>query len=1133
MSDLRLWLEKHDLEPCISVFEQNDVDLRVIAHVTDDELKELGLSLGFRKRLAVALSADPPLVIEAGASNPGRAENRQISVMFLDLVGSVALSHSMDSEDYRDLLTRFRLATVAVVERYKGFVARHQGDGLLVYFGYPIADESDAERATIAGLAVVKAVKGLATPDGVEARVRVGIATGLAIVGDILETDASERAEFAALGKTPNLAARLQGVAAEDTVVISNGTFELVHGSFNCERIKIASLKGFNESVECFRVYGRSDLPTRFGIRAKGGLSLFVGRETELEYLRRCWDLTRTGLGQIVVLVGEAGLGKSRLVSRFLEEVQVDTDALSLIQTQCSAYLNNVALHPIIASINTMLDLDRESFRSKLVQLEHWYTRVLEPEEQSLGLLAQLLSIDHGGRFVHIGELDPKHSRNQTLRLLVRYVRELAHRKPTMIVVEDLHWADPSTSDLLSMLVDEIDSSAVMVIATSRPPFESSWSRQASTQTLELCKLGRQEAMLLAREAEEHDSLGIDIIDNIVARADGNPLYLEEISRAVLASEKSSSVPATLRDSLMARLDRLEHAKFVALSASVLGRVFTYSMLQAIWESDDDSLNNGLDELLREGLLQIRSGASSFEYQFKHALVQEAAHESLLRDERVRLHTRAARAVQASDESNSLNEKPLLLARHWSESGNPARAIDHLEQSAEFALNNFAIEEAEAQFERIISIESDAEIDIPNNRKARWFRQLNDAYYANGKLVRCERACREALRLLGHPMPTNGPGMVIGAMLNLSRQLARWIWPSRFFIVKRHIEPADTLEAARVFLRLGNLSYLNNRVIETIFSCFKGVNVAETAGPSEELALGYANAAVAISMFGLNGRARKYLSISESILEGLDCKVSVGYLHEMDGLVHVATGDWVRAEQHLVSGITIFRELGHSQHLFECQATLGWVYARTGQIELFLDLSKKLFQQSRSIQSLEGALWGAAFLLWGKVNCGCEDYVGEALDYLEEVKTSSLFEADAILVYGIAAQAHWRSGEFEKAREYAERVVQVVESGAPTTHYVVAGLVGAAEVLLEMSRKADAKLLRKRIGAVCGQQRRLMMMYPIARPAGHLILGQFHQACGRNSRAKRHWRKGLKSARKLGMPLEESWLTSSLKALRR
>jgi class 3 adenylate cyclase/predicted ATPase len=708
MAAIRQWLEQHDLGKYADVFAENDVGLDILPDLDDQQLEQLGVSLGDRVRMRKAIASlsgeSPPATRPDAPAATGEAERRQLTVMFCDLVGSVELAEQLDVEDYRDLLARFRNASVAAVERYQGFVARHQGDGMLVYFGYPQAHEDDAERALRAGLAVVDAVDGLEHPYTAEPKVRVGIATGPTVVGDVLSTGASERSELAALGPTPNLAARLQGEAEPNTVVISETTRTLTAGHFELEALPARKLKGISDPVTPYRVRSEVRGQSRFAARSGSHFSRFVGREEELELLTRRWSRAKGSRGQVMLIVGEAGIGKSRLVQQLRERIGAEPhEPHEPIHVQCSPYHESSALFPVIATFERALGFSLLSESdARLERLQRHLAEVGWNDEEACGLMAHLLSLPVEERFPAIESMDGKLRRERTLQLLIEYLNKRAAHVPVLCIFEDLHWIDPSTLELFERLVEAVKAGRVLLLATTRPGIDAPWSDLPHVGVLSLSRLGQEEGEQLAQAvAPDLKAIPSEVIQGILSRAGGIPLYIEELTQTVLQSSEAGfseeTIPATLQDSLMARLDASIDGKAVAQCAAVFGRTFEHDLLTAVWMDSPERLANGLDALGKAALIYRQGESEGARYVFKHALVRDAAYGSLLREHRASLHQRVADALEEHS-PGTRDSRPALLAHHYTRAGDRERALEYWQRAGRAAARNNAPAEAEASF---------------------------------------------------------------------------------------------------------------------------------------------------------------------------------------------------------------------------------------------------------------------------------------------------------------------------------------------------------------------------------------------------------------------------------------------------
>ncbi|HEX2727480.1 MAG TPA: AAA family ATPase, partial [Beijerinckiaceae bacterium] len=631
--------------------------------------------------------------------------------MFSDLVGSTALSGRMDPEDLRDVLSAYRRCVTDVVNRYGGYVAKYLGDGALVYFGYPQAREDDAERAVRAGLELIAAVATLASGDrDVPLQSRVGIATGLVIVGDLIGS--GEAQERGIVGETPNLSARLQTIAEPDMVVIADDTRRLVGDLFELEDLGAQDLKGISKPTRAWATLRLRPIESRFEALRGSGRTALVGRARETGLLARCWADAKAGNGQVVLLSGEAGIGKSRLTAALLESLDPETHAR--LRYFCSPQHTDSALHPIIGQMERAAGLAREDApRTKLDKLDSLLARSATSAEDA-ALFADLLSLPSNGRYPP-AELAPAQRRQQTLEALVRQLEALAHAKPVLIIFEDVHWADPTSLEALGQMIDRVADLRVLLIVTSRPDVEPPWSERRYVTSLALERLPRRDVELVIDRVVGSAALPADVRQDIIERTDGIPLFVEEMTKAVLEAADeadalrtaaavpagSSIVPATLHASLTARLDRLGPAREIAQIGAAIGREFSWRLLIAVARRPEAEVASSLDRLVMAGLLFRQGAPPDPTFLFKHALVQDAAYGALLREPRRTLHARIAEAIE-SHFPDVAESRPELLARHCTEAGLIESAAGLWARAGRRSLARSALREAAEQIARAI-----------------------------------------------------------------------------------------------------------------------------------------------------------------------------------------------------------------------------------------------------------------------------------------------------------------------------------------------------------------------------------------------------------------------------------------------
>jgi class 3 adenylate cyclase/predicted ATPase len=722
--DIAAWLQGLGLARYEETFRNSDIDADVLADLTETDLEKLGISLGHRKKLLKAIkelraascaAAASPLPVSrmddaAERTRTGEAERRQLTVLFVDLVGSTALAARLDPEDLSRVIRAYQECCTATVERWGGHVAKYMGDGVLAYFGWPQAHEDEAERAIKAGLELADGVAKLDTPAGKALAARIGIATGLVMVGELIGQGPAQ--ERTVVGETPNLAARLQALAAPGSVVISPATRRLVGGLFELADLGPRRLKGFAAPLAAWRVEGEGRAEDRFEALHGERLTPLVGREHELGILLERWAWAKDGDGQVVLLSGEPGIGKSRAI-RTLRE-RLGNEPYTPLSHYCSPYHTNSALYPVIGLLQRAARLDRdEPPETQLARLEALLVPSGNAIDETVPLLAALLGVPTGDRYPALA-LTPEMQKRRTLQALVDQLACLAAQQPVLALYEDVHWIDPSTLELLGLMIERIQRLPVLVMISFRPEFQPPWTAQAHVTTLTMSRLGRRQGADLVARVTGNKPLPAAIVEQIVARTDGVPLFVEELTKTLLESglltdagdhfELSGQVPPlaipmTLQDSLMARLDRLAQVKEVAQIGAVIGRDFSHELLAAVSPLPEADLSVALDQLVQSELVFRRGAPPDATYSFKHALVQDAAYQSLLKSKRQQLHARIADALEKRFPDIG-KTGPEVLAQHLTDAGLPERAIPYLRRAGELAAARSANVEAIAHLSK-------------------------------------------------------------------------------------------------------------------------------------------------------------------------------------------------------------------------------------------------------------------------------------------------------------------------------------------------------------------------------------------------------------------------------------------------
>jgi class 3 adenylate cyclase/tetratricopeptide (TPR) repeat protein len=718
--DIDVWLRRIGLEQYGRTFRENGIDFSVLPDLTDQDLEKLGVLLGHRRKVLRAIADLEPIeksapAIAAAATTTAaprlldNAERRQLTIMFCDLVGSTALSTRLDPEDMREIVGAYHRGCADLITRAGGFVARYIGDGVLAYFGYPQAIEHDAERAVRAGLSLVEAVPKLKTAAGVPLQVRVGIATGLVVVGDLIGGGSVQEHEV--VGETPNLAARLQALAEPGTVVISSSTHRLTGGLFDYRDLGTVALKGFAETVRAWQALGASAAESRFeALRASA--TPLVGRGEEIDLLLRRWEQAKGGEGSVVLLSGEPGIGKSRIAETVLERLSGEPH--TRLRFFCSPHHQDSALYPSITQLERAAGLGRDDTdEQRLAKLEAVLALAANDLGEAVPMLADLLSIPTGDCYPAL-DLTPQKRREKTLRSLVAQVEGLAARQPVLLVVEDAHWADPTSFELFELIVERASSMPLLAIVTFRPEFVAPWVGRPQVTLISLNRLPRRLRAEMIAHVTGGKVLPPEIADQITDRTDGVPLFIEELTKAVVESGllvetgdryvttgpvTALAIPTSLQESLLARLDRLAPTSDVAQIAAALGRQFSHELISAVAAMPRQQLDDALAQLVNAELIFRRGTSPDAEYTFKHALVQEAAYGTLLRSRRQQIHARIAATLEHQF-PDIVMAQPALLARHCAEAGLAEKAAVYWLKAGEQALARSATTEAAAQLRK-------------------------------------------------------------------------------------------------------------------------------------------------------------------------------------------------------------------------------------------------------------------------------------------------------------------------------------------------------------------------------------------------------------------------------------------------
>jgi len=715
MTGIAEWLASIGLGEYSQCFAENAIDLSVVPDLTEQDLKDLGVFLGHRRKMLRAIADMKGSVLATPLPGPKPvprtdAERRQLTIMCCDLVRSSELAVRLDPEDLRQVIGAYHTCIKEIIARYQGTIARYMGDGVLAYFGYPQAHEDDAEQATRAGLALVEAVAGVQTDIGTELHVRVGIATGTVVVGDLIGEDAAR--EEAVVGETPNLAARLQAQAEPDTVLIAGTTRSLLGELFEYRMLGKVPVKGSGDPVPVWQVTGTSAVDSRFEALHGTNLTPLVGREPEIALLLERWERAKEGDGQVVLLSGEPGIGKSRIVQEL--RGRLSDELYTRVSHYCSPYHTSSPLYPVIALLERAAGFDRtDTADAKLDKLEALLAPSATDVQEATRLLAAVLAIPADHRYPPLA-LTPQRQKQRTLELLVEQLAGLAGQRPVLAVYEDAHWIDPSTFELLGLVIQRVQRLPALVLITFRPEFVPPWTSHAHVTRLSLSRLTRRHGSDIALRVTGGRVLPAEVLEQIVSRTDGVPLFIEELTKAVVESGllqdaggrleltgplPPRAIPTTLYDSLMARLDRFAPVKEVAQIGAVFGREFSYQLLAAVIDIPAAQLDQALGQLVASELVFQRGTPPEAMYSFKHALVQDTAYQSLLRSKRHQLHAKIARMMEERFPEIA-EARPELLAHHFTEAGLASQAIVYRQRAGERDLERSAYAEAISQLKQ-------------------------------------------------------------------------------------------------------------------------------------------------------------------------------------------------------------------------------------------------------------------------------------------------------------------------------------------------------------------------------------------------------------------------------------------------
>ena len=1062
MQQIADWLKNLGMSEYAERFAEDHIDLAVLPDLTDQDLEKLGVLLGDRRKMLRAireLGSDTSATSHPSAVSVAQpkdaAERRQLTVMFCDLVGSTDLSARFDPEDLRAIIGAYHHCCATAVERNGGFVAKYMGDGVLAYFGYPQAHEHDAERAVRAGLALGQAVPMLRTPAGSPLHVRIGIATGVVVVGDLIGAGAAQ--EQAVVGETPNLAARLQAIAESDAVVIAESTRRLLGNIFELRNLGTLNLKGIAGPARAWTALRRSSVASRFDALHTSGLTPLVGREEESELLLRRWSRAREGEGQVVLLSGEAGIGKSRLTAAVLEHLAAEPH--TRLRYYCSPHHADSALYPIIGQMERAAGLSHDDTpEMKLDKLDSVLAQA-PTSSRDAALLAEMLSLRNDGRYPAL-ELAPEQRRQRTLEALISQVVGLAHHNPVLMIFEDAHWIDPTSLEVLGRTVDRIATLKILLIVTFRPEFVAPWVGQPHVTTLTLNRLGQREAAAIIARLVENKQLSADLTAEIVERTDGIPLFVEEMTKAVLEAESEDAarrtaasvpsmalaVPASLHASLMARLDRLGPAKKLAQIGAAIGREFSHALLASVARETEAELEPALDRLIQAGLLFRQGRPPHANYLFKHALVQDVAYGTLLRAKRCELHERIASALEQQF-LDVCEAQPEVLARHYTQAGLGPQAIRYWQRAGNRAARRSANKEAVAHFRNALELlEALPDKAAHAEQELQLLIALGPALMTTTSSAAPEigRVYARARELAGHAQrvadlfPTVWGAWLIaytsGDILTSSRLL-----DELFGMAKTSGDSALVLQAHHaawpIFTTTGALARARNHIASglAIYRRDKHGDQALQFGGHDPAVCGYASDAIVAAAMGYPDEAVRQMQKGLGLARDLDHPPTLAQALWFAAELHQIRREPQKVQDFVSAVLPLVTKHGSAVGVANATMLRGWANVVQAHIEEGLAIMREGLSAWRATGSkfhvpYRLARAAEAHLIAGEIEGGLR-LIGEAADWTDDCwfrPEVHRLKAELLLKAGRRGEAKKCLGQaLETAREQGARLLEL------------------------------------------------------------------------------------------------------------
>ncbi|MBI3796287.1 MAG: AAA family ATPase [Deltaproteobacteria bacterium] len=1018
-------------------------------------------------------------------------ERRQLTVMFCDVVGSTTLSAQLDPEELRAVMQAYQQACVDVITRFDGHVAKYLGDGLLAYFGYPTAHEDDAARAVRAGIGIIGAIRGQGSGAGEQGKplalnvqlsqplqVRIGIHTGLVVAGEM--GSGEYREQLAIVGETPNIAARLQEQAQPNSVVISPTTSRLVAGLFECQDLGPQLLKGLPTPLSVYQVVRETEAQSRFEVAIRAGLTPLIGREHEVGLLRERWERAKQGEGQVVLLSGEAGIGKSRLMQELRE--QVSLEGATCLAFRCSPYYQNSAFYPILEHLQRLLQFEREEpSQAKLGKLQQTLAGYRFPQTDTLALLAALLSLPHPEGAPPL-TLSPQRQKQKTQGALVAWLMEEAERAPVYCVWEDLHWADPSTVEVLHLLLAQVPTARMLTLLTFRPEFTPPWDPRSHLTHLTLSRLGRQQVSEMVGQVAGGKALSQEILQQIVAKTDGVPLFVEELTKTVIESVESigsvglpnrtsllMAIPATLHDSLMARLDRLGPAKEIAQLGASLGREFSYELLQAVSLLDEATLRQGLTQLVEAELVYQRGLPPQATYLFKHALIQDAAYQSLLKSTRQQYHQQIAQVLEERFPVTR-ETQPEILAHHYTEARLREQALPYWQRAGQRAIQRSAHIEAIDHFTKGLELLKGLP-DTPERTQQELTLQtvlaaplMATRGYAAPEVERVYTRARELCQQLGETPQLFRVflGLFAFYLVRGEFQTARALGAQLLRLAQSEHNPARLLGAHQA---LGLVLFHLGEFVSAREYLEQGIALYEPEKHTSHTSRSGQDPGVTCLCYlpwvlwhlGYPDRALKRGHEALALAQELSHPFSQVYALNYAAGLHQFRREWQATQEQTEALIALCREQGFAQWVPQATILRGWILAEQGHEKKGIAQMRQGLAAWRATGAEIGSPWFLALLAEG---CGKAGQIEEGLIVLTEALTA----VDKTGERHYEAELYRLKGQLTLQKSG----VRGPESEVPSTQHLTPSTQAEAEAeacflkALEIARKQQAKSLELR-----------------------------------------------------------------------